>query len=130
MDHNFFLMASRLLIEYSWLLCAIFISLLIRLNGDQVKSGFRIYSPIMLMSFIVITFRIIFIPNNLVQLIFPPILLVFTLWQWNVITRHHTNIPRSDIFYSWVSLVIMVVSTFAAWYGYTLLSVQVLIWST
>ena len=81
MDHNFFLMASRLLIEYSWLLCAIFISLLIRLNGDQVKSGFRIYSPIMLMSFIVITFRIIFIPNNLVQLIFPPILLVFTLWQ-------------------------------------------------
>ena len=128
MDHNFFLMASRLLIEYSWLLCAIFISLLIRLNGDQVKSGFRIYSPIMLMSFIVITFRIIFIPNNLVQLIFPPILLVFTLWQWNVITRHHTNIPRSDIFYSWVSLVIMVVSTFAAWYGYTLLSVQVLIW--
>ena len=128
MDHNFFLMASRLLIEYSWLLCAIFISLLIRLNGDQVKSGFRIYSPIMLMSFIVITFRIIFIPNNLVQLIFPPILLVFTLWQWNVITRHNTNIPRSDIFYSWVSLVIMVVSTFAAWYGYTLLSVQVLIW--
>lgn len=81
MYHNFFLMASRLLIEYSWLLCAIFISLLIRLTGDQIKSGFRIYTPIMLMSFIVITFRIIFIPNNLVQLIFPPILLIFTLWQ-------------------------------------------------
>ena len=128
MNHNFFLMASRLLIEYSWLLCAIFVSLLIRLKGDQIKSGFRIYTPIMLMSFIVITFRIIFIPNNLVQLIFPPILLVFTLWQWNVITRHNTNIPKSDIFYTWISLLIMVVSTLAAWYGYTLLSVQVLIW--
>ena len=128
MDHNFFLMASRLLIEYAWLLCAIFVSLLIRLSGDQIKSGFRIYTPIMLMSFIVITFRIIFIPNNLVQLIFPPILLVFTLWQWNVITRHNDNIPRSDIFYTWISLSIMVISTLAAWYGYTLLSVQVLIW--
>ena len=128
MDHNFFLMASRLLIEYAWLLCAIFVSLLIRLSGDQIKSGFRIYTPIMLMSFIVITFRIIFIPNNLVQLIFPPILLVFTLWQWNVITRHNDNIPRSDIFYTWVSLSIIVISTLAAWYGYTLLSVQVLIW--
>lgn len=128
MYHNFFLMASRLLIEYSWLLCAIFISLLIRLTGDQIKSGFRIYTPIMLMSFIVITFRIIFIPNNLVQLIFPPILLIFTLWQWNVITRHNDNIPRSDIFYTWVSLILMVASTLTAWYGYTLLSVQILIW--
>lgn len=128
MQHNFFLMASRLLIEYAWLLCAIFFSLLVRLSGDQIKSGFRIYTPVMLMSFIVITFRIIFIPNNLVALIFPPILLVFTLWQWNVITRHNDNIPRSDIFYTWVSLVIMAFSTLSAWYGYVLLSVQVLIW--
>ena len=127
-SHNFFLMASRLLIEFAWLLCAIFVSLLIRLNGDQIKSGFRIYTPIMLMSFIVITFRIIFVPNNVVQLIFPPILLVFTLWQWNVITRHNSNIPRTDIFYTWISLIIMVLSTAAAWYGYTLLSVQLLIW--
>ncbi len=128
MYHNFFLMASRLLIEYAWLLCVIFFSLLVRLTGDQIKSGFRIYTPVMLMSFVVITFRIIFIPNNLVTLIFPPILLLFTLWQWNVITRHNENIPRSDIFYTWVSLVIMVFSTLSAWYGYVLLSVQLLIW--
>ena len=128
MSHNFFLMASKLLIEYAWLLCAIFFSLLVRLPGEQIKSGFRIYTPVMLMSFIVITFRIIFIPNNLVSLIFPPILLIFTLWQWNVITRHNDNIPHSDIFYTWVSLVIMAFSTLSAWYGYVLLSVQVLIW--
>lgn len=128
MYHNFLLMASKLLIEYAWLLCAIFFSLLVRLPGDQIKSGFRIYTPIMLMSFIVITFRIIFIPNNLVSLIFPPILLVFTLWQWNVITRHNDNIPKSDIFYTWVSLVIMAFSTASALYGYVLLSVQLLIW--
>lgn len=128
MYHNFFLMASKLLIEYSWLLCAIFLSLLIRIDGNQIKSGFRIYTPIMLMSFVVITFRIIFIPNNLVSLIFPPILLLFTLWQWRVVVRHNRNIPKSDIFYTWVSLTIMIASTFAAWYGYTLLSVQILIW--
>ena len=45
MYHNFFLMASKLLIEYAWLLCAIFFSLLVRLPGDQIKSGFRIYTP-------------------------------------------------------------------------------------
>ncbi len=128
MYHNFFLMASKLLIEYAWLLCAIFFSLLVRLTGDQIKSGFRIYTPVMLMSFIVISFRIMFIPNNLVTLIFPPILLVFTLWQWNVIRRHNNNIPRSDIFYTWISLLLMAFSTVSALYGYVLLSVQVLIW--
>lgn len=128
MYHNFFLMASKLLIEYAWLLCAIFFSLLVRLPGEQIKSGFRIYAPIMLMSFIVITFRIIFIPNNLVMLIFPPILLAFTVWQWRVVKRHNANIPRSDIFYTWISLAIMVFSTASALYGYVLLAVQVLIW--
>ncbi len=128
MYHNFFLMASKLLIEYAWLLAAIFVSLLIRLTGDQIKSGFRIYTPIMLMSFIVISFRIMFIPNSTVQLIFPPILLLFTLWQWRVITRYKDNIPHYDIFYTWISLVLMIFSTVSAWYGYTLLSVQVLIW--
>ena len=128
MYHNFFLMASKLLIEYAWLLCAIFFSLLVRLPGDQIKSGFRIYTPVMLMSFIVITFRIMFIPNNLVTLIFPPILLVFTLWQWSVIRRHNRNIPRYDIFYTWISLLLMAFSTASALYGYVLLAVQVLIW--
>ena len=103
-------MASGLLVEFAWLLGAILASLLIRLNGDQIKSGFRIYSPIMLMSFIIIVFRIIFIPNKLVDLIFPPILLIFTLWQWGVIVRHNIHIPRIDIFYTWVSLAVMAVS--------------------
>lgn len=128
MEQNFFLMASKLLIEFAWLLCVIFISLLVRLSGEQIKSGVRIYLPIMIMSFIVITFRIIFIPNNLVNLIFPPVLLVFTIWQWLVVKRHNDNIPKNDIFYTWVSTLLMIVSTIAAWAGYTLFAVQMLIW--
>ena len=128
MNHNFFIMASGLLVEYAWLLAAIFVSLLVRLKGDQIKSGFRIYFPIILVGFLVIAFRIIFIPNNLVNLIFPPILLAFTLWQWNVIMRHHNNVARSDMFYTWVSLAVMVLSCIFAWSGYVLLSVQIFIW--
>ncbi|MCO6024925.1 mechanosensitive ion channel family protein [Prevotella cerevisiae] len=128
LNHNFFIMASGLLVEYAWLLAAIFVSLLVRLKGDQIKSGFRIYFPIILVGFLVIAFRIIFIPNNLVNLIFPPILLAFTLWQWNVIMRHHNNVARSDMFYTWVSLAVMVLSCIFAWSGYVLLSVQIFIW--
>ncbi len=126
--NNFMLMASGLLIEYAWLVGVILLSLLVRLNGNQIKSGFRIYTPVMLMGFVVIVFRVIFIPNNLVNLVFPPLLAVFTLWQWIVVRRHNSNIPKSDTFYTWISLVIMMASTVAAWVGYTLMAVQILIW--
>jgi small-conductance mechanosensitive channel len=127
-EQNFLIMASNLLVEYAWLLGVILISLLLRVEGDQIKSAFRIYAPLIFMGFIVISFRIVLVPNDLVNLIFPPVLLLCTLWQWSVIRRHGKKIPRSDMFYTYISLVIFLVSTVSAWLGYTLLSVQLLIW--
>lgn len=128
MYHDFLVMATELLVEYAWLLLFVCLSLLIRLDREQIKSGFRIYMPIMLMGLIVIIFRIVFIPNYIVTLIFPPILVLFTLWQWLVVRRHNDNIPKSDIFYTWISLAVMAVSCVMAWMGFVLMSVQVLIW--
>lgn len=68
---NFVIMACGLLVEFAWLIGVILISLLLRVGNDQIKSAFRIYSPLMLVGFLVITFRIILIPNSLVNFIFP-----------------------------------------------------------
>jgi len=127
-EQNFFIMASNLLVNYAWLLGVILISLLLRVKGDQIKSAFRIYTPLIAMGFIVFVFRIILIPSELVNIIFPPMLLLCALWQWNVIGRHHQNIPRSDMFYTYISLAVFIVSVCCSWTGYTLLAVQVLIW--
>ncbi len=127
-NQNFIIMASELLIEYAWLLGVILISLIIRLEGNEIKSAYHIYAPLIAMGFLVISFRIVLIPNELVNLIFPPVLLICTLWQWNVIIRHSEKVPYSDTFYAYVSLIIFVISTVCAWIGYTLLSVQVLLW--
>ena len=127
-DQNFLIMASNLLVEYAWLLGVILISLLLRVDGDQIRSAFKIYSPLIVMGFLVISFRIVLIPNDLVTLILPPILLICTLWQWSVIRRYHAHIPRSDMFYTYISLFIFIGSTVSSWIGYTLLSVQLLIW--
>ena len=102
-QQNFFIMASNLLVEFAWLLGVILISLLLRVNGDQIKSTFRIYTPLLTVCFLVIAFRIILIPSELVNMLFPPILLICALWQWNVIGRHNQNIPRSDMFFTCVS---------------------------
>lgn len=128
MDHNFVIMASSLLTEFAWLLEAILISLLIRLKPEQLRSGFLVYTPILCMAFIVIVFRIIFIPNTLVNLVFPPILLIFTIWQLWITRQHRKAIPRSDSFYTWISLLVMMSSCVLSWIGYVLLSVQIFIW--
>ena len=125
---NFVLMAIRLMILYAWLVEVILLSLLIRLSSDQIRAGVRSYTPFVLMTFIVIVFRIILIPNNLVNLIYPPILLVFTIWQFFVIKRKITKLPDSDMIYTVVSLIVMIVSCVAAWFGFVLLAVQIMVW--
>ena len=127
---NFFVMATGLLMEFAWLMAAILLSLLIRLDGVQIKNGLRIYAPVMTVCFLVIAFRIILIPNTLVNLIFPPMLLVCAVWQWRVVKHYQKRLPKSDVFYTTMSLIVFVFSVIASLIGYTLLSVEALIWWT
>lgn len=127
-SQNFISMASSLLVNYAWLLGVILISLLLRVKGGQIKSAFLIYTPLLAVSFLVIIFRIILIPNEVVNIFLPPILLISALWQWLVIRRHNKNIPRSDMFYSYISLIVFIASVICSWTGYTLMAVQMLIW--
>ena len=127
-SQNFVIMASDLLVEYAWLLGIVLFSLLLRLSHEHMRAAFRIYSPLITVGFIVISFRIILIPNELVNLIFPPILLVSSIWQGLMIRRYQRSVPRVDMFYSFCSLMVFLFSVVSSWSGYTLMSVQVLIW--
>ena len=127
-NYPFLYMAASLLVEFAWLLGVILTSLLMRVKGDQLSSATRIYSPLIAVGFIVIGCRIILIPNELVNFMLPPVLLICALWQWIVIRRHNQNIPRSDIFYTYISLTVFIASVVSSFIGYTLLAVQLLIW--
>ena len=127
---NFVLMAIKLMTTFAWLVEVILVSLLIRLNDKQIRAGVRAYMPFIFMAFIVIIFRIILIPNNLVNLIYPPILLGFTIWQFVVMKRKIAKLPDSDMVYTVISLITMVVSCVASWFGFVLLAVQIMVWWT
>ena len=127
-EHHFFLMASKLLLEYSALVSIVLLSILLRAKSDQLKECFLIYTPILTMGFIIIVFRVIFITNSVVSLIFPPILLVFTIWQWRNIVKHRSKVRFSDVFYTLISFAVMLASCIASWCGFSLLSVQLFIW--
>ncbi len=125
---NFVRMAINLMIFFSWLVEVILISLLIRLDDKQIRAGVRSYTPFVIMAFLVIVFRMILIPNNLVALIYPPILLLFTIWQFRVMKKRVAKLPDSDLIYTIISFVVMVVACVASWLGYVLLAVQIMMW--
>lgn len=127
---NFLVMASNLLVEFAWLMSVILVSLLLRVGADQLNNAFRIYAPLLIVTFIVIAFRIALIPSEMVNLVFPMVLLACTAWQWLSVRRHKQSIPRSDMVYTYISLLVFFVSLGCSWIGYTLLSVQLLIWWT
>ncbi|MBO4662946.1 MAG: mechanosensitive ion channel [Bacteroidaceae bacterium] len=123
-------MATKLMLNMTWLMIVVIASLLIRLDGDQIKSGVRMYEPFMALAFVVILFRIILIPNQLLNLVFPPIMLLFTIWQILIARKTRKNVPMSDKFYNIISLFTIITSCIISWVGYSLLAVQITIWWT
>ena len=129
-EHNFIQMGTGLIINIAWLLEAIFLSFYVRLKGEQMRHAAIIYVPLMVLSFIVILFRIVLLPNVVVNLIFPPILLIFAVWQFIVARRHKQYLPMLDRVYTHTTTLALIFSCLAAWVGYTLFAVQIMIWWT
>ncbi|GAB6982641.1 mechanosensitive ion channel family protein [Prevotella dentasini] len=125
---NFVELASNLLLEFVWLLAVIFTSLLLRVKGEEIGNTYRLYYPIILVGFLVITFRIILVPGLIVYLVFPLLLLVNTLWQTWVIYKHRTQVPKFDLYLAYCSQVVFAIALIGAWVGYVLLAVQLVIW--
>lgn len=92
---NFVLMATSLMANIAWLALVIYASLLIRVKEKNITLVEKLYAPFICMAFVVIFFRIVLIPNNLVNIIYPPILLLFTYWQWRMIKA--ANRPVTEV---------------------------------
>ena len=129
-DRNFIQMGTGLIINMAWLLEAIFLSLYIRLRGEEMRHAAIIYMPLMFTAFLVILIRIVLIPNVVVNLLLPPLMLALCIWQLVVSRRHRCHLPVLDMVYTYLTTTAMVVCTVASWVGYTLLAVQILVWWT
>ena len=125
---NFVLMSIRLMTFFAWMVEVVLLSLLIRLDDSQIRAGVRSYTPFIVMAFFVVVCRMILIPNNVVNLIFPPVMLIFTALQFYVMKRKIAKLPDSDMIYTVISLIVMIVSCVASWSGFVLLAVEIMVW--
>ena len=125
---HFIRMASGILLQFSVLMATILASILSRAEMKQVNHSLRIYVPVLLMGLLVITFRIIFIPNSVINLIYSPLLAVFAVWQYHSVRKYGKLVNKTDRSFATMSLVITAVTLVVALVGYSLLGLQVYIW--
>lgn len=120
--------AIKLSGTFMWLLAAIVTALLIRLKPKQLKNTGRLYTPTIFMALVVISIRSAFMPNTAMNFIFPPLLIVFFLWQLTAFLLYRKKAEKTDRFISWVSLIVTAAALVGSIVGYIFVSLQVLIW--
>ena len=120
--------AARLTNTFLWLLEAILIALFFRLKSKQLKYGVKLYLPVFCTALAVIWCRVVFMPNALMNFIFPPVLVAFFVWQLFACLHNVKKVDRSDRLLGWISLVTTGAALGVAIAGYIFASMLILIW--
>ena len=120
-------MGTRHVNTVLWLLIAITGSLLLRVKPEQFRQGFLLYSATFLVVMMIVACRITFMPDKMMVLLFPPVLLAIAVWQmcccyW--VTGKATSI---DSTLGWVSLAVYLVAFVFAFFGYTFVAMLILV---
>ena len=126
--NNFIGQASKLLMIFCWMMVAIFLSLLIRLRPARFRYGIGLYMPVILIGFVAISFRVMFVPNTVMNILFPPILVTCMFWQASACSRFAKLTELTDEVVSYVTLVVLVVTSAMSCFGYIFLSLLIIMW--
>lgn len=126
--NNFYALASSTLAEFGALLGTIFLSMLIRLNREESHIALSAYLPTLIVAFVVVFMRIIFIPNSAMNLFFPSAILLFTIWQLVMNILKLRKLPQEDRTLLWISFVVMAASAVLSWTGLVMMALLVLVW--
>ena len=123
-----FRFSLQLILNYIWLILALLLSIFARMRGDRLKRCIKVFMPTCLLGLTVIVLRIIFIPNSLLNIIFPPLILSFFLWQFFSFKAYSRSLMLTDRVTSIVGIAVTLTAIVMSWMGYVMLSVLVVIW--
>jgi len=120
--------ALSIINTFIWLLIAINTALLIRLEPSKLRAGVRMYLPTIFSALIVISCRVLFVPNAFLNFVFPPLLLAMVVWQLVTNLRLGPKADTTDMVVGWVSFGVTAIATVIGWVGYIFLALIILAW--
>ena len=113
---------------FLWLLLAITGSLMLRVKPEQIHHSLRLYIPTFLIALIIIVCRITFVPDLLMNFLFPPILAIAVVRQLVFCIGENGKATAIDSALGWASLAIYLVAFLVSFFGYTFVALLILIW--
>lgn len=128
LDNHFFRLASNQLFVFAWLMAVVMLSILIRFDADSLKRGMRLYAPILFVGFLVISLRVIFTPNKMMNLVVPLLLASTFVWQLSVYGKYRESVPDTDKAINFISLLVLFIAAAISWVGYIFLGIQIVMW--
>ena len=111
-----------------WLVIAIIAALLIRLRGKSLVRGLIMYLPIILSAVCIFALRIAFLPNSMMNMLLPPLLLVFLVWGAVACIHHRSKVPAIDRVLGWTSVVIILIALVIAAVRYVYIGLLIVLW--
>ena len=113
---------------FFWLLLAIVAALLVRLRNINVKKTIRLMLPTVVLTLIVIFCRITFMPNILMNLLFPVVMTAGFVWQALACTFNSMKVDKENRTMGLMSLGVMGAAALAAIFGYIFIALMIVTW--
>lgn len=124
-DNPFFASALNLAIEVCLMYVLMNYSVLLRVESSQLVPTILSYIPTIILSLIIILYRMLLVDINVIRISYPIILLVFIVAQINVIMHLHRKLLRIDRYVSVLSVLLFSLCFGMNFFGYYYLSVYI-----
>jgi len=113
---------------FLWLLMVFAASILMRIQPDQIRQSVMVYLPLFVVAFVIILARNTFLPDSMLVLIFPPLMLLVSVRQLVGCIRLKDKVSPIDRRLGWASLAVYVITFVCVLMGYTFVGLLVFIW--
>ena len=117
-----------LIINYNWVALAVMLSLYAKLDGRKLEEVIKIYTPFLDLSFVVTLIRMVLCPDIWINVVFPPVILIFTLAAVYRSVKYCHELDVYDSVLIWYTTGTMVFGTVLALMGTSLYSLLEMFW--
>lgn len=113
---------------FFWLLLAIAGALAVRFKKIKVRKTVRLLLPTVVLTLVVIFCRITFMPNILMNLLFPIVMTVGFIWQALACGFNLGKVDKENRGMGLMSLLVMGAAALAAIFGYIFIALMIVTW--
>ena len=113
---------------FFWLLLAIAAALAVRFKKIKVRKTVRLLLPTVVVTLVVIFCRITFMPNILMNLLFPVVMTVGFIWQAIACGFNLGKVDKENRGMGLMSLLVMAAAALAAILGYIFIALMIVTW--